>query len=1005
MALSSTCPLAMNDSQFFTRRNAFDPSGRPGSLYDARRDRIYNHSDNYRSTKLSSVEEVIICDVQTLAVKDLTNLFPYFQINQELQLSVALQMIPATGLGALVNHTLSMDNHTYLLCCHWRSRTEKLSDPVFAPFYSERRSISDKQLTHVINSVDWGVDCAIFLQFPPDEQLIQEFRPVIDKLRASIRDKNAKSTAILDELNVLEKHVQIEVFSNIPDLWNINSISDFYRKISRVKENINLHQPCNYNLYPLEFLHMSNAKPSNIFKALQKDSIQKVHDFIFPLLSEFKRLKALLNQNYPNLRQYSKEYLDQIRSEWSALKEVYTDRIKSLQQLIINIRSGEEDERKINRELQSQTMEDLQKSMKDLFNLAIAMQKKENLIKDLIEKQFLYGHASGYDIKRNDDEPSIERKLLQSTGCDRIICFNDLLCEKNKSQWYTLQGQLIKERDENSQLRVIFVDFQNFDYDLQHMLVLPSSKKKNKAEDRKATTSSSSIRGRSFNSKNILLLGESGAGKSTFINAFANYLIYDTMKEAEKKPMVLIPVSFIMTVGDNFEEQQVKFGGMDTLSNEIHDDSTQSVTQHCKSYVFTLTGDDGVRERLRIIDTPGIGDVRGATQDDINMQHVLSYMNNLTHLDAVCILMKPNSARLNVFFRSCLMQLFDLLGEHARERIIFCFTNSRSTFYTPGNTGPLLKQFLTTLPVSDIPFKKANTFCFDSESFRYLIAKLNRIKFGEDEGKDYENSWEKSSAESKRLLAYVRNDIIDSHKFGERESMKDAQLKINLLVRPILESLRNNLRTIILYDFKLLKSSVKLCPRVIKCTTAICLACTREIVACGDFWITKERLHVFHNKCRTCRCAPDKHYPIDYQLEYEPYDRSINKHEDDLFFIRSDLSRTSAEFAHFLAKATNNSQYDLFMIGFERMIKEEEDICENKTSSQLNEKLLKYLKQEKKKYEEIRKDLLGNKDISLSHIYSKIRDIRNYPEIQSQMIAVEDWRKFMIRYYEHEVRT
>lgn len=33
---------------------------------------------------------------------------------------------------------------------------------------------------------------------------------------------------------------------------------------------------------------------------------------------------------------------------------------------------------------------------------------------------------------------------------------------------------------------------------------------------------------------NILLMGKTGIGKSTFINAFGNYLKYDTLKQATK---------------------------------------------------------------------------------------------------------------------------------------------------------------------------------------------------------------------------------------------------------------------------------------------------------------------------------------------------------------------------------------------------------------------------------------------------------------------------------------
>ncbi|CAF5148898.1 unnamed protein product, partial [Rotaria sp. Silwood1] len=132
---------------------------------------------------------------------------------------------------------------------------------------------------------------------------------------------------------------------------------------------------------------------------------------------------------------------------------------------------------------------------------------------------------------------------------------------------------------------------------------------------------------------NILLLGESGVGKSTFINAFVNYLTFETLNKAEQgKPVVLIPVSFLMTVGNNFDECIVKFGNSDSFNNEDFDHPGQSVTQHCKSYVFHLN--DTNKTKLRIIDTPGFGDTRGLRQDDANMQHILEYINELTHLNA-----------------------------------------------------------------------------------------------------------------------------------------------------------------------------------------------------------------------------------------------------------------------------------------------------------------------------------------------------------------------------------
>ncbi|CAF1920510.1 unnamed protein product [Rotaria magnacalcarata] len=203
---------------------------------------------------------------------------------------------------------------------------------------------------------------------------------------------------------------------------------------------------------------------------------------------------------------------------------------------------------------------------------------------------------------------------------------------------------------------------------------------------------------------NILLLGESGVGKSTFINAFVNYLTFGTVENSKRgKPVVLIPVSFLLITGDNFEERTVTFGDIDSLNNENFDHPGQSVTHHCKSYVFQL--DNISQKKICIIDTPGFGDTRGLDQDDVNMQHTLEYINDLTHINAVCFLLKSNASRVHNFFKTCLAQLLNSLRSTSRQNIIFCFTNARSTFYSPGDTAPLLKSVLKGTGFDGIPFK------------------------------------------------------------------------------------------------------------------------------------------------------------------------------------------------------------------------------------------------------------------------------------------------------------
>ena len=51
-----------------------------------------------------------------------------------------------------------------------------------------------------------------------------------------------------------------------------------------------------------------------------------------------------------------------------------------------------------------------------------------------------------------------------------------------------------------------------------------------------------------FNSTfNILLLGETGVGKTTFVNSCANYIRHGSFEEAFEDPLILIDVSFSIT--------------------------------------------------------------------------------------------------------------------------------------------------------------------------------------------------------------------------------------------------------------------------------------------------------------------------------------------------------------------------------------------------------------------------------------------------------------------------
>ena len=415
-------------------------------------------------------------------------------------------------------------------------------------------------------------------------------------------------------------------------------------------------------------------------------------------------------------------------------------------------------------------------------------------------------------------------------------------------------------------------------------------------------------------------MGETGVGKSTFINAFVNYLLFETLDEAENgEPVVLIPVSFLMTIGDQFEECVVEFGKPD--SNENHAHQGQSVTQQCKSYVFKLTN----QLWLRLIDTPGMGDTRGLDQDEKNIEHILSYVNHLSHLNAVCLLFKPNDSRLNIFFRSCVNQLLTYLTPLAYNNIIFCFTNARSTFFAPGDTGPLLRRMIEKNYQNEIPFKKENTFCFDSESFRYLVARKRGVPFDEYFKQESTQSWETSVKESIRLLDFIRKQ--EPYDLNGYQSVRKASLEISMLARPLMETLRLSL-----YNWKLRQRGMTNQRIVVKSThveSELCSNCAEtRIVQVRSIYIVEHQSRKW-KEAKDCVCPfNENHFLIEsinqYELVSETVDCSCDELETDIqkFLFKCD------RIVHFLRQKGLLNGVDPFQIVLKRFLEEERMISD-----------------------------------------------------------------------------
>lgn len=249
---------------------------------------------------------------------------------------------------------------------------------------------------------------------------------------------------------------------------------------------------------------------------------------------------------------------------------------------------------------------------------------------------------------------------------------------------------------------------------------------------------------------NILLLGETGVGKSTFINAIANYLTYssdfDKIESKADKLSVLIPM--IINVEDKYKKShKIPIGKND--QNEVLKIG-ESATQDVKTYVFPIWDHQA---NVRIIDTPGMGDTRGIQQDHVNSENILSYISQLDELHAICFLFRPDNSRSTVFFQYCIAQIFSRLDKSARNNIIFVFTGTRGANYGPGDTIQVLRKTVEDIhkrpPHVQIPVER-NIFCFENESFKYLAslgAVGEKVEYTKEDKDKFKESWRKSASE------------------------------------------------------------------------------------------------------------------------------------------------------------------------------------------------------------------------------------------------------------------
>ncbi|XP_016347737.1 uncharacterized protein LOC107693005 [Sinocyclocheilus anshuiensis] len=216
------------------------------------------------------------------------------------------------------------------------------------------------------------------------------------------------------------------------------------------------------------------------------------------------------------------------------------------------------------------------------------------------------------------------------------------------------------------------------------------------------------------NHKTLLMVGETGTGKTTLINAIVNYML------GVKR------------------EDKVWF--------EITDDQG-NWKDHSSTAIITVYGvyDQKIPDDLTIIDTPGYGNTHGITFDkEIAMNLLRLYEDGLHEIDAVCLVIDASQTRLSdrqIYIFDAVQSLF---GRDIAENIVLLFTHS---------TGAPPKNVLMTI-------KEAKVKCAVNDKMKpvyFLFDNCQSMPFDEKYETIQEQSWKLSHFGIMSFFKFLEN--------------------------------------------------------------------------------------------------------------------------------------------------------------------------------------------------------------------------------------------------------
>ncbi|XP_062712215.1 uncharacterized protein LOC134289771 [Aedes albopictus] len=344
---------------------------------------------------------------------------------------------------------------------------------------------------------------------------------------------------------------------------------------------------------------------------------------------------------------------------------------------------------------------------------------------------------------------------------------------------------------------------------------------------------------------NILLLGETGSGKSTLINYLANYFLGGSLDDLK----IAIPMKY---------HPQNK-PGFPIHSEQDISDKTKSKTEKCTLYNFMHNG-----KQYGFIDVPGLSDTNGADKDIEHIENIMTTAENIGSIAAIVLVINGTVSRVTANLKNAIDRMRCAVPDVLLSNLVVVFTNcSEDT----------VNFELFVLKPLTIPEK--NIFYMDNNALRVAKKDWNN---NQEKKERLKSQWKTSMEVIEQMMEQIDQfGSMASNAFGEMHELGNLiTIQLNEC-RMLIEKLQTTQKQ---YDdsSKALNEAtagIKATSNYSKKVTKeelvlihtpywniVCRNCNPDGECCHDCKaIAVKFCSKFHNyQCTKCKCSLDFHY-------------------------------------------------------------------------------------------------------------------------------------------------